>query len=66
MTSKEIQTMRGMAWQRAKGELLSMLETYWVEWRTNSERGTEKVENGFEEASQMINNFIRDFEENCK
>lgn len=27
--SREIRTMRYMAWARAKGELNSMLETYW-------------------------------------
>jgi len=27
--SREIRTMRGMAWERAKGELRSMLQTYY-------------------------------------
>lgn len=29
--SREIKTMRYMAWERAKGELRSMLQTYWEE-----------------------------------
>lgn len=28
------ETLRRMAWQRAKGELLSILETYWEEGET--------------------------------
>lgn len=27
--TKQLRTMRVMAWQRAKGELYSMLETFW-------------------------------------
>ena len=27
--SREIRTMRLMAWERAKGELYSMINTYW-------------------------------------
>ena len=27
--SREIQTLRGMAWERAKGELRSLLYTFW-------------------------------------
>lgn len=29
--SREIRAMRSMAWERAKGELRSMLQTYWDE-----------------------------------
>lgn len=27
--SREIRTMRAQAWERAKGELCSLLQTYW-------------------------------------
>ena len=66
MISKEIRTMRGMAWQRAKGELLAMTETYWTEWISPPGGPTAKVDNGLELATQKINDFIRDFEENCR
>lgn len=29
--SPEIRTMRNMAWRRAVGELMAMLDTYWEE-----------------------------------
>lgn len=62
MSDKNILTMRAMAWQRAKGELLSILETYWPEWDSVGK----KRENGFDLASQKINAFIRNFEEDCR
>ena len=49
MTTDEYRTqaiLRQMAWQRAKGELLSILETYW----------NEKAE--FEELQDMFVKFI--------
>lgn len=60
-TSKEILTMRGMAWRRAKGELESILETYWTEWVDGKKR-----DNGFEKASELIKKFISDFEGECR
>ena len=37
--SKEILTMRSMAWERAKGELRSMLHTFYSEARPGSLQG---------------------------
>lgn len=54
--------LRGMAWQRAKGELNSMLETYVPFWKT----AMEKEPNGYELAREKIQAFIRDFEDNCQ
>jgi hypothetical protein len=53
-------TMRAMAWQRAKGELLSYLETYWPKY----DRRGQKLDNGFEDAQKRIDAFIADFENN--
>jgi hypothetical protein len=58
--SKILMSMRRMAWQRAKGELNSYLETYWPEYKTNGE----KIDHGFEDASRRIEAFIREFEDN--
>ena len=60
--SKEILTLRAMAWRRAKGELESILETYWTEYMPSGK----KAENGFEEASAIIKQFIDDFEGRCR
>ncbi len=58
---KLMKTMRQMAWNRAKGELLSMLDTYWPYWTADNK----KIENGFEETDKRIREFIADFESNC-
>lgn len=55
-----MKTMRAMAWQRAKGELLAYLETYWPKYNSNGE----KLDNGFEDAQKRIESFIADFEDN--
>lgn len=47
-----LEAMRRMAWQRAKGELLSILETYYG--------GT----SDFENVSDKIEDFIKDIEDN--
>ena len=60
--SKEILTMRGMAWERAKGELRSYLQTFWSSYSPNNK----KLENGFDEANKRIEEFIKSFEENCR
>lgn len=60
--SHEILTMRGMAWERAKGELLSYLATFWPCYN----HAGEKVDNGFQEANSRIEKFIEEFEENCR
>jgi hypothetical protein len=62
MESKEILTLRAMAWSRAKGDLQAYLETYWPEWTGKNE----KIDNGFDEASRLISEFIEDFENSCR
>jgi hypothetical protein len=49
--SREILTMRAMAWERAKGELKAYLQTYWVYDDTD-----------FRELKDRIDCFILDFE----
>lgn len=58
--SKEVRTLRVMSWQRAKGELLAYLETFWPTYKADGSQ----VNNGFEAASKRIKDFIKDFEEN--
>jgi len=55
-----LKTLRAMAWQRAKGELLSYLETYWPKYNSRGE----KIDNGFEDAQKRIYAFIADFDDN--
>lgn len=47
-----LHTLRAMAWARAKGELMSLLETYW----NNDE--------GFEDLDTAITEFIKNIEDN--
>ena len=54
MESKELKAMRYMAWERTKGELNSMLVTYWGQ--------VEK----YDRLSQAINDFINDIEHSDK
>jgi len=60
MDEMMLKTLRAMAWQRAKGELQSYLETYWPKYNRNGD----KIDNGFEDAQTRINAFISDFEDN--
>ena len=60
--SRELLTLRGMAWQRAKGELRACLETYWTDYGTTGK----EIPNGFEEADKRIEAFIKEFEDNCR
>ncbi|MDX1532582.1 MAG: hypothetical protein R3230_00025 [Nitrosopumilaceae archaeon] len=46
-----IRTLRQQAWERAKGELESVLSTYWDD-------------DGFDEANEKIQSFILDIEVN--
>ncbi len=46
------QTLRQMAWERAKGELQSILHTYWLD------------EDGFAAANKAISEFIENVEDN--
>jgi len=55
MDEKILRTMRHMAWSRAKGELESMLDTYWS-------GSAEK----FNTMKKTIDDFINDVEDNGK
>lgn len=57
-----LMTMRAMAWQRAKAEMRAYLETFWPRYA----RDGKEIENGFDEAEQRINAFIKEFEDNCR
>lgn len=50
--SKELRTMRMMAWERAKGELRSMLVTYW-------DGG------GYKDMEEAIDKFVKEVEDNA-
>jgi hypothetical protein len=51
---KILLAMRLMAWERAKGELNSVLQSYW----------TEEFDDEFVEgARQIVENFLNDFED---
>lgn len=52
-------TLRAMAWQRAKGELLAYLGTYWPKYKSNGET----IDDGFDDAQKRITDFIKDFED---
>lgn len=54
MDNEILKTLRGMAWKRAKGELQSMLETYWED------------KEQYRELKYTINAFIKDVEDNGK
>ncbi len=55
-------TMRAVAWERAKGELQAYIQTFWPLYLPD---GT-KRDDGFEEADKRIQEFIKDFEDNCR
>ena len=55
MEENILKTMRYMAWNRAKGELQSMLETYWY--------GKDEQ---YREMKKAIDDFIEDVEGNGK
>ena len=50
--SKEIQIMRVMAWERAKGELNSILAAYWIDRES------------YEKMRDKVNEFVKDVEDN--
>ena len=52
-----LKTMRYMAWERAKGELNSMLETYWLP-------GAELDK--YNILKKAIDDFVKDVEDNAK
>jgi hypothetical protein len=53
------ETMRYMAWERAKGELRSVLHTYWPIYQTD---GKEK-DQGFGPVNKKIEQFIEDVDD---
>jgi len=48
--SKEILTLRLMAWQRAKGELGAMMQTYWED-------------SSYDETKKIVDKFLEDLQE---
>jgi adenosylmethionine-8-amino-7-oxononanoate aminotransferase len=54
MNTQDRQIMRLMAWERAKGELISMLQTYVAE------------QEQYDKLNKAINEFIKDVEDNAK
>jgi len=52
--SKEIRTMKFMAWERAKGELRSMTHCFW----------THNTEDNYEKLNEAIETFIKSIEDN--
>jgi hypothetical protein len=59
MDGKMLTTMRAMAWERAKGELGSVLATYYPEY----DLGGKEVDAGFDTANNLIKTFINSMEE---
>jgi hypothetical protein len=57
---KILTSIRQMAWQRAKGELMAFLETFWPECDSRGQL----ADNGFDDAKNRIENFIEDMENN--
>ena len=59
ISNRDIATsLRHMAWERAKGELRSMLHTFWSEY----DSGGEKLDDGFDRMERDVENFISEFE----
>lgn len=59
MLSKEILTMRAMAWERAKGELQSYLQTFWDEY---DDKGRQ-MDEVFNKSDVFIKQFIAAMED---
>jgi hypothetical protein len=53
-----LQTLRHMAWERAKGELQSIFHSYYCEWTSDNQQ----IDNGYKGASKLIEEFIKEFE----
>ena len=63
MKSEEVRTaLRYMAWERAKGELRSMLQTYWP--GDGGQYPPSGVSLEYLAAQEAIEAFIKDFEDN--
>ena len=59
MDDKILTTMRVMAWERAKGELGSILVTYYPEY----DLGGKEIDTGFDTVNKLIKTFINSMEE---
>ena len=55
-----LDAMRTMAWERAKGELLSMLQTFWPEYNHHGD----KIPNNYDVLRDTIKDFIDTVEDN--
>lgn len=58
--SKELKVMRSMAWQRAKGEMRSMMETYHRDWE--KEYRPKEFKSKFEHFKDLFDCFVDDVE----
>jgi len=56
--SKNMATLRAMAWERAKGELRSMLHTF---YDSSDGKGLDR----YDEAHSLIESFIKEAEDAC-
>jgi len=59
--TRVIQTLRHMAWERAKGELQSILHSYFCEWTSDNQ----EIDCGYRGALKLIEEFITEFEGEC-
>ena len=59
MQSYVPELLRAMAWERAKGELNSMLSTYYPTYE-----GNEVITDDYDLMSKIINDFIKEVESN--
>jgi hypothetical protein len=60
ISNRDVATaLRCMAWERAKGELRSMLHPFWREYENGK-----PVDNGYKEMEEDIEKFIKHFEGN--
>jgi hypothetical protein len=55
-----LEALRTMAWERAKGELQSMLQTFWPEYNHHGD----KIPNNYENMKKAIEDFVGTVEEN--
>lgn len=56
MSDKVLRTLRAMAWNRAKGELMAMMHTYW-------NKDDQVYDQQGERAGDVIDKFIQHMEE---
>lgn len=61
LESNEIRTMRGMAWERSKGELRAFLGTFWLDYHPQNGKPTNH--NYYDEISDKVEQFIKDVDE---